>query len=542
MLRVKAKSLFGFCLSAFLLMGCAQVVTPSGGPKDTKPPKALEYTPENKGIHFSAKKIIIRFNKYIQIKDLTNQLVVSPPLKHFPKVLARGKELEIDLKDTLLDNTTYSFNFGNSIADITEGNIAANFRYVVSTGSYIDSLKLSGQVKDAYTQEPQKDALVMLYVNQNDSAPFKELPSYCGRTDASGNFLIENLKSATYKLIVLSKSQNGYLYHPNGEGIAFSSKPIELTRNDTVNAYLFTEDEPKLHMIKARGIERGRVIIVFNKPVDSLSVVPISLPKDAKPYTLIQYSATHDTAYYWINSPNLDSLRFILQRKNKNMDTAMIYSFPGKVTPKKDAKPIPLRISSNVHDRQADFDFHYPIVLKAEHPIMKYDLSRIYLTHLKDTLKVKVDSTDLPFILKLKCDLTSDSSYRLFVAPGALTDIFGHSNDTLLAQFKIQEPTFFGSLKVNLQFADKGTYIIQLTDAQGNTLKQDIVNKAKSVNYDALPPGTYRLRAIKDDNGDGKWTTGNYLMKLQPEKVFYFPQSFTVRSNWDDTSEYWLVK
>src|SRR6185437_14409063 len=317
----------GVLLFAFIWLGCAQVVAPSGGPKDTKPPKALEYSPENKSIHFASKKIIIRFNKYIQVKDLINQLVVSPPLKYFPKVLAHGKELEVDLKDTLLDNTTYSFNFGNSVADITESNVAANFRYVVSTGSYIDSLKLFGQVKDAYTQEVQKDALVML-----------------------------------------SKSQNGYLYHPGGEGIAFSSKPIVLTRNDTVNAYLFTEEESKLHMIKARGIERGRVMMVFNKPADSLSVLPVSPPLNSKPYELIQYSATRDTAYYWINSTGLDSLRFILQRKNKNMDTAMIYSFPGKVVPKKDAKPIPLKISSNAHDKQPDFDYHNPVVIRAEHP------------------------------------------------------------------------------------------------------------------------------------------------------------------------------
>jgi len=542
MLRAKAKSLFGFFLLAVLLSGCAQVVAPSGGPKDTKPPKALEYKPENKSTHFAANKIIIRFNKYIQIKDLTNQLIVSPPLKHFPKVLVRsGRDLEIDLKDTLQDNTTYTFNFGNSIADITEGNITYNFHYVISTGSYIDSLKLSGQVKDAYTQEPQKDALVMLYANQNDSAPFKELPSYIGRTDVNGNYLIENLKSATYKLIVLSKSQNGYIYHPYGEAIAFNSKPIELTKNDTVNALLFTEEEPKLHLIKTKAVEKGKVMIVYNKPADSMSVLPISLPPGSNPQTLIQYSATRDTVYYWINSPGLDSLRFIIKRKNKNMDTAMIYSFPGKTIVKKDSKPIPLKITSNVHDRQPDFDNNYPIILKAEHPIRKYDVSKIFLTYRKDTMKVKMDSADLPFVLRLKCDLISDSSYRLFVAPAAFTDIFGLKNDTIIAQFKIQEPTYFGSFEMKLQFADKGAYIIQLTDAQGNTLKQDIVNKTKSVHYDALPPGTYRVRAIKDDNGDGKWTPGSYLMHRQPEKVFYFPQSFTIRSNWDTTQD-WLVK
>ena len=105
-----------------------------------------------------------------------------------------------------------------------------------------------------------------------------------------------------------------------------------------------------------------------------------------------------------------------------------------------------------------------------------------------------------------------------------------------------EEATFFGSLKMNLTFPEKASYIVQLIDGQGNIVKQDIVNDLKkSINYDALAPNTYRLRVIKDDNADGKWTSGNYIKHLQPEKVYYYSQALTIRSNWDLAQD-WIVK
>jgi hypothetical protein len=537
------KSILGFYL-LLLLAGCAQMVTPSGGPKDVTPPKVVSSAPENKSTGFSSKKILIKFNEYIQLKDLNSQLVVSPPLKYFPITkIVKGKELELELKDTLLPNTTYTFNFGNAIADNNEGNVLANFKYVFSTGSYLDSLKLLGTVRDAFSQDIQKDALVMLYADQNDSAPYKKLPSYCGHTDANGNYLIENIKEGTYRFVTLSKSQNGYFYHPYTEGIAFNSTLTDLKSNDTVNAFLFTEEEPKLHLLKTRALEKGKVLLVFNKPADSLSIKPLNLPFGNIPYTFIQYSITRDTATYWLNTPNLDSLRFILSRNGKNVDTAAIYSFPGKSLNKKPANPVPLKISSNVYNNQYDFDYHHPIVLKTEHPILKYNLSHVFLTNGKDTIKFTSDSSGLPFQLNLNSNLISDSTYRLFILPKAFTDIFGSYNDTLIMKFKVQEPTYFGSLKLNLRFAKKGSYIIQLLDGGWNTVMQEILSDNKTINYDALPPGTYRLRAIEDINGDGKWTTGNYLKKLQPEKIYYFNQPISIRSNWDlEEPEPWLIK
>jgi hypothetical protein len=530
------------CFLILLCIGCAQVVAPTGGPKDTKPPKPLLYEPYNKSTHFASKKIYVTFNKYIQIKDLQSQLVVSPPLKHFPvAIVKKNKILEVQIKDTLLDSTTYTFNFGNAIMDINEGTILPNFHYVFSTGSYLDSLVLKGNAKDAFTRDPIKEGLVMLFANLDDSAPYKVLPSYCGRTDANGNYKIENIKNGTYRLIILSKSQNGYEYHPYSEEIGFTSKPLHLEENDSANVFLFIEEDTHLHFVTARAIERGKIMLVFSAPADSISILPLNLQETQNPpYTYIQYyGAKHDTVYYWINTPGLDSLHFIISKNGTNIDTDQVYSIP-KVVIKKNAKPPSLKITSNIISNQQDYDYHSPITIKSDHPVMKINWSRFYLTSGKDTIKFKVDTTGLPFQLSLQTNLISDSTYKLFLTPGAMTDIFGLTNDTLIQRFKVVEPTYFGSLNVDLHFSKQSHYIVQLLDTKGKTYKENKVEGSQKVGYDALPPGDYRIRVIKDDDGNGKWTTGNYLKKRQPERVYYYPQVITIRSNWDLTQE-WTV-
>jgi uncharacterized protein (DUF2141 family) len=540
--RINIDRFYFFAIAILLLSSCAQVVPPSGGPKDTVPPKPLSFQPENKSTHFNSHKILIKFNKYIQLKDINTQLVISPPLKHFPNVIIkRGKELEITLKDTLLDNTTYTFNFGNSICDITEANPIPNFHYVFSTGDHLDSLTLSGQLIDAFSCDIQKDALVMLYADLDDSAIYKKLPTYLAHSDAGGHYKIENIKPGTYRLVALSKSNGDYFYHPYGESIGFRTKPIDIEKNDTANLSLFIEQEPKLHLLKARARERGRITLAFNIPADSLSIKLLNLPSGSAPFTLLQYSVTHDTVTYWINSPTLDSLRMIISRNNKVIDTAAVYSIPQPVQSKKAVKPIPLRLNANVHERQTDFDYHNPITLQSDRPIIAHSLDKIRLVQRKDTVHFTIDTAKLPFSVALKANFISDSSYTLFVPPNTFTDLFGLVNDTLNVHFKIIEPTYFGSLPLTIKIKSPAFYLLQLLDDKGNVTHSDTLQSSKIIHYDAIAPGNYRLRLIQDANHDGKWTTGNYLKGIQPEKVFYFPQTITIRSNWDLTQD-WIVQ
>ncbi len=535
--------IFIYC-SAILISSCAVIVKPTGGPKDTTPPKVLAYSPDNKSLHFVARKIRITFDEYIQVKSLDKQLLVSPPLKYPPIAIVKGKVLEISIKDTLKDNTTYTFNFGNAITDNNEGNQLKNFQYVVSTGDHLDSLSVTGNLQDAFTHEPVKGAYVMLYSNLDDSAVYKKPPAYIGLADDNGHYRIDNIAGGTYRLVAIANLQGSdYVYHPYVEAIGFKSKLTDIRGNDTANINVFTEQEPKLKLMKAKAIERGRVILVFNKSITDISVKTMGLADSLKPtYTYFNNSVTGDTAFYWLNTPYLDSLRFLVYDNNQLVDTAFIHSFPNNSFIRKSKKPKinKLRINSNIH---ASFDYHSPIVFTFGDPVLKYNMNKVKLIQNKDTVGFSVDTNNLPlsFNINPTKTLISDSTYKLIMLPGAFTDMFGTVNDTMKMKFNILEPTFFGTLKLDIKLQEQGHYLVQLLTEKNDVYRQIPVIGSKTVFFDALSPGNYRIRIIDDANNNGVWNIGNFLQSLQPEKVYYYPQTITIRSNWD-LSQQWLVK
>lgn len=523
-----------------LLSSCAQVVAPTGGPKDVKPPVVLNYSPPNKSTFFHAKKISITFNKYIQLKNANTQFVVSPPLKHNPIPAAKGKALEITLKDTLKDSTTYTFNFGNSVCDINESNVLKNFQYVVSTGSYIDSISFRGKMFDAFTHDPVKEGMVMLYTSFDDSVPFKKSPSYYGQSDDSGNFHIENIKPGNYKLISLSKGSGDYFYHPGVQSIAFEREPLNLFINNLATLYLFSENNSKLHLIKSKGYGKGEVMLVFNKAADSLIIMPINIDTSKKFIHLIQYSTTADTAWYWLNYSPLDSLRFIVKRNRQVIDTGVVYSFPGSTIKESKKNPVVPKLLINSNAGGNTFDYHTPILIHSANPLLRFALNRVKLLRKQDTIPFVADTANLPFSISLHTitPLLSDSSYKLLVLPKAFTDIYNSTNDTLTARFTIVEPTWFGSLKLTIRIHEKRFYLVQLLNPQNLVYRQDTITVSGSIFYSALPPANYRIRLINDANRNLKWDAGNYLKNIQPEMIYYYPDAINIRSNWDLTQSW----
>ncbi|MGP8215416.1 MAG: Ig-like domain-containing protein [Bacteroidia bacterium] len=535
--------IYFICIASLLFSECAIQVKPTGGPKDVTPPKVVNYSPDNKSLHFNTRKIRITFDEYIQVKSLEKQLIVSPPLKYAPKALVKGRVLELTLKDTLKDSSTYTFNFGNSIVDNNEGNVLRNFQYVVSTGDHIDSLSISGRVQDAFTHDSIKGAYVMLFSNLGDSAVYKSLPAYISLTDDRGYYNIQNIAPGTYRLIAISNIQTDYFYHPYVEGIGFKSRLTEIHLHDTSNLYVFTELPPRLKLIKAKAEDRGEIEMVFNKPADSLSVKALNQPDSLKPgYTHLNYSVTGDTAFYWLNTPFIDSLRFVIYHNGNALDTAFVHSFPNNSIQRKVKKPKPVKLKVVCNARNG-FDFHQPISFSFGDPVLKYDMSKITLVLRNDTEKFSPDTSTMPFVFSINParQLISDSTYQLIVLPGAFTDMFGTKNDTMKIKFVIVEPTFFGTLKLDLKFTNQGHYIVQMVDSKLNVYRQFIITGSKSVFFDALQPGTYRIRVIDDANNNGIWDTGDFMKGIQPEKVYYYFQALNIRSNWDITQS-WQVK
>ncbi|MBK5286380.1 MAG: Ig-like domain-containing protein, partial [Bacteroidia bacterium] len=202
---------------AFMFFSCATQQAPGGGPKDTIPPKVVHAVPEGYSTNFNSTNIAITFDEYFQVKNLNEQLVVSPPLSSMPEIKIKSKTLFIHFEDTLKESKTYTFNFGNAISDATENIALDNFQYVFSTGAEIDSEKVSGKVINSFNLEPVKGVAVMLYDSQKDSLPYLEKPSYFSKTKEDGTFTIKNIARGSYKLFALKEANNNYLFDSRDE-------------------------------------------------------------------------------------------------------------------------------------------------------------------------------------------------------------------------------------------------------------------------------------------------------------------------------------
>lgn len=526
-------SAFLFIAISSMFFSCATQQAPGGGPKDTIAPKLVRALPDTFSTNFHSNTIEITFDEYFQVKNLNEQLVVSPPLSSTPEIKIKNKTMLIHFEDTLKKNKTYTFNFGTAISDGNENNAFENFQYVFSTGAEIDSEKVFGKVVNAQTLEPEKNILVMLYDSEKDSLPYLEKPSYFGKTKADGTFSIKNIAHGSYKLFALKETNNNYLFDSRDESIAFARSPV-YSSEDSVLLKLFTEALPQ-RLLRSSSEESGKVVFIFQQPVESLKYKLLS-PEPGIFAT--EYSTSRDTIFIWYKNTSADSLSFkITSPVLTSGDTVVIKLISQKKIPeKKLEKPrmeFKLYVSTNL---AAPFNLNDSIRISFSHPIAKAESAKISLIEDSAT---RINFTSL-FIDSLKRKMFMAASwkenkdYKLEFLPGVFTDTFGLTNDTVQIIFHTRQLNEYGSAKINLKIPENKTpLILQLMDEKENVFRQSYVQKDTTLNYEYLSPGIYRLKIIVDENGNGKWDTGNYLKHIQPEKVFYNPTKINVRANWD---------
>lgn len=512
-----------------LFLGCAQIVNPDGGPKDVTPPFVVDYAPDSAATNFTGNKIVIQFDEYIALNDLNKQLIISPALKRKPEISVRKKDLIIEFKDTLAANTTYSISFGKSIRDITENNVLGNFRYVFSTGDYIDSLTCRGTVVNALTLRGEKNVLVMLYRNTSDSVPYKEKPYYYTRTDDNGNFTLTNLAPAKYKIFALADEGEDYLFNSKEERIAFSDSLIDIRANvDSVRLLMFKEKPVKQSLTKGIALAVGVYNFTFNLPVEQPSVTFLK-PLPAGTNTFFAFSTQGDTLTAWFDKLETDSVFFVFNSKGIPFDTVpMKVEKPKQKTGKGESRSF--IITDNL--RGGKLIPGTTLRLNTNNPIMKFDSSKVVLVRGKDTLRPETSRPSPRSILFTQV-FEEDSTYRLYIAPGAIVSLFGEKNDSIVMNFSLQPARQFGNLSVKIPELAPGNYVLQLLDDRDNIVRDTLIKGPANCSFNLLTAGNYRVRLIVDSNKDQRWTPGNYSAKLQPERVIYYSAAIRVRAGWD---------
>ncbi|MCX6247082.1 MAG: Ig-like domain-containing protein [Bacteroidetes bacterium] len=562
------------------LCHCANPVTPEGGPKDITPPKVLKSEPPVATINFHNKDIRITFNEYIQLKDQNNQITIAPPLLPHTDIRLRGKSIVIDLKDTLKTNTTYSINFGNSISDLTENNVLKDFIYTFSTGTYIDSLTLSGRILSAFDLTPQKDVVAMLYINENDtlpldSLPFHVKPYYIAKADEKGEFTFRNLRDVPLLLFALKDLNGDYIFNPPGEKVAFRDSLVkgiyikppspELLKKDSIVKHdtirpkkdtairnkemvpmntllMFEESDSVQKIVKADMVSPGQVGIIYRFPAVKPEFIPLNIP-DNTGWMIPEFNAGKDSVFLWLRSVRKDSLVLRLSAKDKIIDTARIdlrKKNPKKSKGEKGAVVLPkLQISTNMPSSRLNQFTTDPLIISA-YPLSGQDLSRIRLVDGKDTVKPKVVFADT---IKRKLNVSykwkEEHPYKLIVPDSIFHAINGQSNDSVLISFKTYSVRDFGSIEMDITVDNpSGNYIVQLLSEKENVLEQKNITSSGKVKFEYLFPAKYKIKVIFDHNRNGHWDTGRYSTKLQPEKVQYFDKIIEVRANWDITESW----
>lgn len=560
-----------------LVHACANKAQgPTGGPKDKTPPKVLKSSPANGSVNFDKKQIQIDFDEMVSIEKPNENIIISPPQTKAPDVKAFGKRVSVNFNENLLDSTTYSVDFGNAIVDLNEKNVLKNYLFSFSTGSQIDTMKISGTVINAEDLSPLSGIIVGIYLETDDSVFFKKPFLRIGKTNDQGRFTIANMKRGKYKIFALGDANHDYFFQP-GEGLAMGDSLIspysrmeqmkdtiwkDTIHIDSVRTYMgtrflpddialryFKENKKRQYFVKAERKEPFSFSLYFNTKADKLpEIKPLNFNWKGK--YLIQKNNDMDSLTYWITDSlvwKVDTLQMTmtylksdsLLRLKPVVDTLNVSMHKARVNPKSKKtasvkiKIEPLKFTTNI---ASSFDVYSPILINFETPLSDIDLSKIKLSQKVDTTFKEIpfkwrqiDSTKINFSIENKW--IPETSYMLKIDSAAFISIYKRTSGKLKSDFKIKALDEYSSIKMVLSpFNPKA--VLQILNSQDVLLKSKPASE-KGTLFEYLRPESYYIRLFIDENKNGIWDPGDLSAKRQPEQVYYYPKKLTLKKNWD---------
>ncbi len=521
-------------LALLILLGCANRGTPTGGEIDTEPPVVLKSSPENFTTNFEAEEIEIIFNEYIRLNNTQKELIISPPIEPQPLIMPMGsasKVLTISEFDSLQKNTTYSFHFGESIEDNNERNPLSNYRYVFSTGDYIDSLVVKGTVKDAFNREISENINVLLYEVDSlftDSIIYKEKPKYVAKViDTTNTFTIQNIKQGKYLIIALEEENKDYTFQSKVDKIGFIEGFIELPKDSLINLRVFKEKSPfkigKPKQKTSRSFSFG-----YEGEYEPFKIKIVSA--DSFIYeSKITRERKSDSLIFWLKSDKkLDSIAFSVY--NDNFSDTLSLNLRNKINDS--------LIIKSEQNKTLKFDENF--LIEANLPFQKIDQNKISIIN-KDSLKIEFE-IKLDTIMNqygFVFDKEEEQEYSIELLPGALTDFYENQNDTLFYKVKTRSYNDYGNLSLNLRNANF-PMIIELVNPNGEVKYNKYTTNSSSVDFNNIDSGKYYIRIIFDENKNKKFDSGNFLKRIESEKVIYYPDEIDVRAGWDLVQEFTL--
>ena len=518
-------------LSLAIISGCAKRGSPTGGPIDSIPPVLVNANPKLNSTNFDSEEIRLTFDEFVKLDKVQDQLIISPPIEksayEIKPLTGVTKKVFLKFIDTLDINTTYTINFGNSIKDNNENNPLTFFSYTFSTGETIDSLYVKGNISDAYDIDTDEYVSIHLYridSTLNDSIIFNKRPTYISNSLDSTSYTFNNIREGKYLIVAMKDVDNNYFFDPFYDKIGFIDSIITLPKDSIIDFKLFKEETEliwdKPHFLNSEKIGFG----YYGKLDFNRLLIDSNLP-DSIDYTFTK-EMEKDTIYLWLTRNSFDSLNFNLIEKDTTKLTTV--KFDRKRDTLIDSLSISAKTANVIHLRES-------FKLSSNIPIKKIEDS---LINIRDIDSILVDfATSLNDNLDeidIKFEVSPSDNYRIFILPNAIRDIKGVTNDTLQFNLVSQALEDYGNIYLDVIRNSQSKFILHLLNSNGDIIRQyNNVNENSTFNFDYIRPGKYTFRLIEDLNNNNLWDTGNYLKRVKPEPVYYFPSELEVRANWD---------
>ena len=616
---------------AILLAYCARPGSPGGGPKDTQPPQIIKSTPPNYSARFKDDRFEIDFDEFIELNNINQSLLISPPMDELPDFKAKGKTLLVKFNEELKENTTYTLFFGDAIVDITEKNPVTENTYIFSTGDRVDSMSMEGKVINATDLQPAADVFVMLYKVTNkavtlndsgnrdidlDSMPMLFKPFYLSKTNENGQYKFNGLADEKYLIFALRDMNSNHIFDQPTEEIAFldslvkpaysgppqSTLPDSLqtiadslqtiigdslqvdsteiiltdslilqtdsivmdstlvsdsTLSDTIlkkklpvathDLILFTNRDSTQRMLKGGLLKRNTLEFSFSLPANNLDLIPVNYASDSLWY-LEKFSKRSDTIYWYLKDIPLDTLEMVILDQtdtleylylNLNIDSQSSRSRVKKKD--EEEKKVYLEWTSN--DAMGKLLLNQKPTIVFEQPLASFNTESGSLIIGEDTTyqpaAMLIDSFQMT--LQFPIELQEATKYSYYFPDSSFIDWNGYFNKEIRMNFETKTPADYGKMTMIMKPDKKQPYVLQMLSAQDVVLKETFFNSDTSISYKFINPAKYKFKVIFDDNGNGKWDSGYYPDKIQPERILFFNKEIDVRANWE-IEETWQLK
>lgn len=553
---------------ALIVNGCANAVSPSGGPKDVFPPVVVETNPENFSKNVKGKTIHITFDEFVTLDNANKNVLISPPQKKSPTYRLSGKTLTIKFEEDLKPETTYSINFGSAIKDLHEGNVLKDYVFTFSTGDAIDTLSLAGKTISAETLKAGEDFFVMLYSDENDtitldSLPFSVMPNYVTKTNKEGNFMLTGLADKSYLLFALKDVNSNMIYDVPNEEIGFCGELVRpqyipqnqvitdssaiLPKIDTMIYELktFIQEDSIQKVFKKELVEDGLLRFVFRYPADNVNLSICEELPDS--FNIMKvFSTRKDTVSFYF-TPVKDSLWINMSYDTINDTTHYSLKPRASVKPNrrkaKDEETVKrLEVLNNA--KGGKLRPEQPLILSFKEPVVDVVMrDTMWFIDGKDTIFNDLRFTkydEYGFKYKVEKKFEPEGKYKIIIPDSVFFGISGLTNDTTKLDITVPEISQYGNIYITVEVPENVPQAVVQLLSGDKILQSRIIRETQEIEFEYLDAGKYKLKAILDTDSNGMWSPGNFMKKIQPEKIVFYKTELEVKANWDiDLDEPW---